>query len=71
MRRRTATEAAVGFGLEIGGQVSGRAERQVHALVEVLTSLAITSDDLVGHDVVQERPQLVLECPVLIGQLDA
>ncbi len=71
MRRRRATEAAVGFVLEVGGQIAGFAERQVHALVEVLAGLPVTRDDLVGHDGVQECPQLILEGPVVIGQFYA
>ena len=47
-------ETAVGFILEIGSQVTGLAQRQVHALVEVLTRLAVSSDDLIGHDRGQE-----------------
>jgi len=65
------TETAVGFILEIGGQVTGLAQRQVHAFGEVLTRLTVSGDDLVGHDRVQEGPQLVPECLVLIGQLNA
>ena len=47
-------ETAVGFGLEVGGQIAGFAERQVHALVEVLAGLPVARDDLVGHDGSQE-----------------
>ena len=34
-------ETALGFGLEIGGQIAGLAECQVHALVEILAGLAV------------------------------
>ena len=70
MRLRTAAEAAIGFGLEVGGQIAGFAKRHVHALVEVLAGLPITRNDLVGDDVFQERPQLVPEGPVVGGQFD-
>ena len=64
-------EAALGLGLEIGGEISRFAQRQVHALVEVLAGLPIARDDLVGHDGFQKRPQLVSEGSVVVGQFDA
>ena len=61
-------EATVGLGLEVGGQIAGLAERQVHTLVEVLAGLPVARNDLVGHDLSQERPQFVLERLILVGQ---
>ncbi len=61
MRLRTRAESAVGLVLEIGGQVAGLAERQVHALVEVLAGLPVALDDFVGNEIVQERPEVVPE----------
>ena len=61
-------EAAVGFGLEVGGQVAGLAESHVHALVEVLAGLPVARNDLVGDDVGQERPELVPERLIVFGQ---
>ena len=58
-----ATEAAVGFVVELGGQVAGLAEREVNAFVEVLAGLAVSPDDLIGDEGLQECPQLVLEAP--------
>ena len=63
-------ETAVGFRLEVGSQIAGRAERQMHALVEVLAGLPVARDDLVGHDLAQERAELVLERLILVGQHD-
>ncbi len=64
-------EPAVGFVLEIGGQVAGFAERQVHALIEVLAGLPVARDDLVGHDGFQECAQVIPERPIVVGQFDA
>ena len=64
-------ESAVGLTLEIGGQVTGLAERQVHTLVEVLAGLAVALDDLVGDEFVQERPEVVPERFIVFRQLDA
>ena len=42
-------EAAVGRRLPLPRQVTRRAQRQVHAFVEVVAGLAVAADDVVGH----------------------
>ncbi len=64
-------ETAVGLGGEVGCQVTRFAERQMHAFVEVLAGLAVAPDDLVGNEIVQERPEVVPERFIVFRQLDA
>src|SRR6185437_603115 len=64
-------EPAIGFIVEVGGQIARGTERQVDALVEVLPGLTVAADHLVGDHVGQELPQPIAEFPVLGGQLDA
>lgn len=42
----------------------------MHCLVEVLAGLAVALDHLVGDDPGQERPQLIAEGPVFLGEFD-
>ncbi len=63
-------ESTVGLGLVVTSQVSGLTQGQMHCLVEVLASLAVMLDHLVGDDPGQERPQLIAEGQVLLGELD-
>jgi hypothetical protein len=42
----------------------------MHALVEVVTGLAVTPDDVVGDEFAQQGAGLVKEGFVLVGQLN-
>lgn len=66
-----ATESAVDFVVELGDQVSGLTERKMDAFVEILAGLAVSPDDLIGHQGLQQCPELVLENLVIGGQFDA
>ena len=64
-------EAAVALVVPVGGQIPLGPQRQVHALVEVLPGLAVSSAHLVGDDVGEERPELITEFRVVRRQFDA
>src|SRR6202034_3649981 len=64
-------EAPVGFVVPVGGQIALGTQRQVHAFVEVLPGLAVSSAHVIGDQFGQERPQPVTEFPVVRGQFDA
>ncbi len=65
-----AIEAAIGLRLPLLCQVAGFAERQVHALVEVVAGLAVTANDLIGDMCAQEVTRLVEEGVIVVGEFD-
>jgi hypothetical protein len=64
-------EAAIGFLPVITCQVTRGAEREVDVRAEVLAGLAVVADHLVGDERRQERSKVVLEGPVVGGEVDA
>jgi hypothetical protein len=44
-----AAEPAIGFGVPLTGEVTGRAEREMNGLVEVVAGLADAPKDVLGH----------------------
>ena len=63
-------EAAVGFVVPVGSEITLGAQRQMHTLVEVLPALTVPADHVVGDDVDQECPQLIAEFAVVGRQFD-
>ena len=66
-----AGEAALVLGVPFPVEVAGGAERQVDALVEVVTGLAVPPNDVLGDVFGEEGPRLVEERLVVVCQLHA
>jgi hypothetical protein len=64
-------EAAVGLRLPLALQVASSAQRQVHALVEVVTGFAVATLDLLGHMGFEEPPRVLEEGLIVGRQLDS
>ena len=71
MRLRTWLKPPSEPDVEIGRQIARFAQREMHALVEVLAGLAVVPDDLIGDDRGEKIAQLGLEILVVGGEFDA
>lgn len=65
-----AAEPTVSFIVELGGQVAGLTKREMNAFVEVLPRLAVPPNHLIGHQGLQQGPELGLEGLVVGRQFD-
>ncbi len=63
-------EAAFGFRLPLFLQVTRFAQRQVHALIEIVAGLAIAAKHLVGDVGTQEVARFVEERLIVVGEFD-